>query len=84
MQEKLHKGSLINKKLQKFVPVLDVNLSVKNAPRLSSEHLGDKICKIKQIQNIPVMLKTFLNQLKLFKKNLTPKKTPLKLTYLKF
>ena len=30
---------------------------------LSSKYLEDKICKIKQIQNVPVTLMTFLNRL---------------------
>ena len=44
----------------KFVPVLDENLSVKNAPKLSAKHLEDKIFKIKIMQNISVTLRTFL------------------------
>ena len=58
--------------MQKFVPILDGNLSVKNAPKPSATYLEDKICKIKQIQNTSVTLKTFLNQLKNFleKRNL--------------
>ena len=34
------------------MPVLDGNLNVKNAPKLSAKYLEDKICKIKQTQNI--------------------------------
>ena len=68
LQEKLHHGSLNNQKVQTFVPVLDGNLSVKNAPKLSAKYLEDKICKIKQMQNIPVTLRTFLNHLELFRK----------------
>ena len=48
------------------MPVLDGNLSVKNAPKLSEKYLQDKICTIKQVQNIPVTLRTFLNQPKMF------------------
>ena len=33
-QEKLNQGSLNNQKVQKFVPVFDGNLSVKNAPNI--------------------------------------------------
>ena len=63
LQEKLHQGKH-KQKVQKFVPVLDENLSMKNAPKLSAKYLQDKICKIKQIQNISVTLRRFLNQLK--------------------
>ena len=56
--------SINNQMVQKSVPVLDGNLSMKNAPKLSSKYLQDKICKIKQVQNISVTLTTFLNQLK--------------------
>ena len=59
LQEKLHQGKHKQSKVQKFVPVLDGNLSMKNAPKLSAEYLQDKICKIKQIQNISVTLTTF-------------------------
>ena len=59
--EKLHQRSLNNQKAQKFVPVLGENLRVKNAPKLSAKYLVDKICKIKQIQNIQVTLRIFLN-----------------------
>ena len=66
LQEKLHQRSISNQKVQRFVPVLHGNLRVKNAPKLSAKYLQNKICKIKQIQNIPVTLRTFLNQLKHF------------------
>ena len=66
LQEKLHQGNISNQKVPKFVPVLDRNLSVKNAPKLSAKDLKDKICKIKQIKNIPSTLRTFLNQLNFF------------------
>ena len=39
-----------NQKVQKFVPVLEGNLSVKNAPKRSAKYFPDKICKIKQMQ----------------------------------
>ena len=63
LQENLNQGSTNNHKVQKFVPVSDGNLSVKNAPNPSSKSLEDKICKIKQIQNIPV---TFFKSAKNF------------------
>ena len=66
VQEKLHQGSINKQKVQKFVPVLYGNLSVKNAPKLSAKYLEDKKCKIKQIQNLPLTLSIFLNQLKNF------------------
>ena len=46
--------------VQKFVTVLDENLSVKNYPKLSAKYLEDKIFKIKIIQNILLTLRTFL------------------------
>ena len=60
------KRSVNNQEVQKFVPVLKENLSLKNPPKLSAKYLQDKICKIKQMQNIPVTLRTFQNQLKTF------------------
>ena len=54
------KESINNQKMQKFVPVLDGNLSMKNAPKLSAKYFQDKICKMKQIQNISVTLRIFL------------------------
>ena len=44
--------------------ILEGNLSVKNALKLSAKYLQDKTCKIKQI--IPLTLRTFLNQIKTF------------------
>ena len=66
LQEKLHQQSINNQKVQKFVPVLDGNLSVKNASKPSTKYLEDKICKIKQIQNIPLTLRIFLNKIRIF------------------
>ena len=40
-QDKLHQEKFNNQKVQKFVPVLEVNLSVKNAPKLSAKYLQD-------------------------------------------
>ena len=40
-QDKLHQEECNNQKVQKIVPVLEVNLSVKNAPKLSSKYLQD-------------------------------------------
>ena len=55
-QGKLHQEECNNQKVQKFVPVLEENLSVKNAPKLSAKYLQDKTCKTKQMQNIPLTL----------------------------
>ena len=76
--------SVKNQKEQKFVPVLDRNLGVKNAPKLSTKYLGDKICKTKQIKNTLVTLRTFSNQLKTFQKSVTLKEAPPKVPYLQF
>ena len=63
-QDKLHQEECKQSKGAKLVPVLEGNLSVKNAPKLSAKYLQHKICKIKQMRNFPVTLRTFLNQLK--------------------
>ena len=54
------KESVNNEKVQKFVPVLDENLSVKSSPKLFAKYLEDKIFKTKIIQNISVTLGIFL------------------------
>ena len=46
-QGKLHQEECNNQKVQKFVPVLEENLSVKNASKLSAKYLQDKTCKTK-------------------------------------
>ena len=43
------------------MPVSDGNLIVKNALKPSPKSLENKICKIKQIKDIPVTLEIFLN-----------------------
>ena len=53
-----------NQKVQKFVPVLEENLSVKNAPKLSAKYLQDKTCKTKQMQNILLTLKDIFKSTK--------------------
>ena len=65
-QDKLTKRSANNQKVQKFVPVLEGNLSGKNYPKLSAKYLQDKICTINQMQNVLVTLRVFLNQPKTF------------------
>ena len=62
---KIYKGSytkesINNQKVQKFVPALDENFSVKNSPKPSAKYLENKILKIKIIKNISVTLRTFL------------------------
>ena len=74
------KGTADNQKVQKIVPVLDGNLTVKKLKNF----LQDKLCRIKQIQNISVTFRTFLNQVNFFLKKLNLKRTPLKLPHLKF
>ena len=44
-QGKLHQEKCNNQTVQTFVPVLEENLSVKNAPKLSAKYLQDKTCK---------------------------------------
>ena len=55
-QDKLHQEECNYQKVQKFVPVLEDNLIVKNAPKHSAKYLQDKTWKTKQIQNIPLTL----------------------------
>ena len=47
-QDKFHQEECNNQKVQKFVPVLEENLSVKNAPKHSAKYLRDKTCKTLQ------------------------------------
>ena len=58
------------------MPVLDRNLIVKNAPKLSSNYLKDIIRKIKQIQNPEEIYKSAKNVLE----KLNPKENPSKNT----
>lgn len=48
LQKGYTKGSVNNKHMQTFVPLLDENFSVKNAPKLTTNNLEDKICKVKK------------------------------------
>ena len=50
--------------MQKFGAVLEENLSVKNAPKLSAKYLQDKTCKTKQMQNIPLTLEDIFKSTK--------------------
>ena len=61
---KLHQEECKNQKVQKFVPVLEENLSVKNAPKLSAKYLQGKTCKAKQMQNIPLTLEDIFKSTK--------------------
>ena len=63
-QDKLHQEECNNLKVQKFVPVLEENLSMKNAPKLFAKYLQDKTCKTKQMQNIPLTLEDIFKSTK--------------------
>ena len=63
-QGNLHQEECNNQTVQKFVPVLEENLTVKNAPKLSANYLQDKKCKTKQMQIITSTLEDILNKLK--------------------
>ena len=63
-QGKLHQEECNNQKVQKFVLVLEENLSVKNTPKLSAKYLQDKIYKTKQMQNIPLTLQDIFKSTK--------------------
>ena len=66
--------------MQKFVSVLDGNLSVNNAPKPFEKYLGDKTCKIKQMQSISVTLRTYINQVNFSLEKLNPKEDSSKTT----
>ena len=62
LYEQLHQGNTNNEKVQKLVPVLDGNLSVKNAAKLSVKYLDDKISnKYKQSSNFEDIFKSAKN-----------------------
>ena len=63
-QDKLHQVECNYQKVQKFVPVLEENLTVKNVPKLSLKYLQDKTCKTKQMQNIPLTLEDIFKSTK--------------------
>ena len=63
-QQKLHEEECNNQKVQKFVLVLEENLSVKNTPKLSAKYLQDKTCKTKQMQNITLTLQDIFKSTK--------------------
>ena len=63
-QDKLHQEECNNQKVQKFVSVLEENLSVKNAPERSTKYLQDKTGKTKQMQNIPLALEDIFKSTK--------------------
>ena len=63
-QDKLHQEECNNQKVQKCVPVLEENLSVKNAPKLFAKYLQDKTCKTKKMQNIPLTLEDIFKSTK--------------------
>ena len=63
-QGKLHQEECNNQKVQKFVLVLEENLSVKNTPKLSVKYLQGKICKTKQMRNIALTLEDIFKSTK--------------------
>ena len=63
-QGKLNQEECNNQRVQKFVPVLEENLSVKNGPKLSAKYLQDKTRKTKQMQNIPLALEDIFKSTK--------------------
>ena len=65
-QDKLHQVDCKQSKVAKISGVIRRDLSVKNVPKRSARYMQYKICKIKQMQNISLTLRTFLNQLKTF------------------
>ena len=62
--DKLYQEECNNQKVQKFVPVLEKNLSVKIAPKFSAKYLQDKICKAKEMQNFPLTLEDIFKSTK--------------------
>ena len=72
--------------MQKFVPVLEENLSVNNAQRFSAKYLKDKT--FKQMQN-QTNAKHFINSEEIFKstkyvlEKRSTKRAPVKLPHLK-
>ena len=54
--------------MQIFVSVLEGNLGVKNATKLSAKYLQDKMGKNKQMQNIPVTEDFFKSNKKVLEK----------------
>ena len=72
-QNKLHQEECNNQKVQTFVPVLEGNLSVKNAPKHFAKYLQYKTCKIKQMQNIPLIEDIFKSTKNVLEKRSTQK-----------
>ena len=70
--------------MQKFVLVLEGNLSVKNAQKLSAKYLQDKKCKTKQMQNIPLTLEDIFKSTKNVLGKCSTKEGSSKLSHLKF
>ena len=72
-QDKLHQEECNNQKVQIFVPVLEGNLSVKNAPKHFAKYLQYKTWKIKQMQNIPLIEDIFKSTKNVLEKRSTQK-----------
>ena len=51
-----------------------------NAPKPFAKYLGDKTCKIKQMQSISVTLRTYINQVNFSLEKLNPKEDSSKTT----
>ena len=83
-QDKLHQEECNNQKVQNFVPVLEVNLSVKNAPKRSAKYLQDKTCKTKQTQNISLTLEDIFKLTKSVLGKCSTKEDSYKLPHLTF
>ena len=72
------------KKCKKFVPVLEGNLSVKNAPKLSTIFLQDKKMKNQTNAKHSINSEDISKSTKNILKNGAPKRIPLTLPHLKF
>ena len=66
VRDKLHQEECKQSKRTKIYASIRREREGEKFSKLSAKYLQDKICKIKQIQNIPLTLRTFLNQLKRF------------------
>ena len=65
-QDKLHQVECKQSKGAKCCASIRRELECEKCSKTFCKMLQDKICKIKQMQNIPVTLKTCLNQLKTY------------------
>ena len=63
--------------MQKFIPVLEGNLSVKNAPKLSAIYLQDKKMKNQTNAKHSINSEDIFKSTKNVLKNVAPKRIPL-------